>query len=112
MAGEMSLHAMASGRPKSRLLRLHDPESDSVLTCDQYSMCLAASSGYNEEMLCSNVVQKTSTGVQTYAVVRAWGPYFLLFTSPMITHMKKKAAIPSPKNACSNDAICCLLLVC
>lgn len=34
------------------------------------------------------------------------GLYFLLFTSPMITHMKKKDAIPSPKNACSNDAMC------
>lgn len=39
------------------------------------------------------------------------GPYFLLFTSPMITHMKKKDAIPSPKKACSNSAICvCVLL--
>lgn len=24
----------------------------------------------------------------------------------MITHMKKKDAIPSPKNACSNEAMC------
>lgn len=32
----------------------------------------------------------------------------MLFTSPMITQMKKKDAIPSPKNACSSDAMCAI----
>lgn len=35
-----------------------------------------------------------------------WGSaYFLLFTSPMMTQMKRKDAIASPKKACSGNTV-------